>query len=325
MRRIWKVAAGVAFVPMLGVAGIAAAGQARWDRTFDAPEPQLLASLDAEVMERGRYLAYGPAHCAYCHTKAEAWPLIDAGEEPPLSGGYSFSLPFGTFYSANLTPDEATGIGRYTDGQLARVLRHGVRLDGRAALPFMEFQNLSDEDIVALISFLRSRQPVRNEVPAHELNAVGKSIFALLIRPAGPAATPPATAPAEEATVERGAYLANNVANCAGCHTQRSQMDGSYTAARFSGGMQMVSDEDPTLMFVTPNLTPDSATGHIYGWSEEQFLARFRAGRIIAGSHMPWAPFAKMSDTDLRAIYRYLQSLAPVTNETGPLVQPLRK
>ena len=104
----------------------------------------------------------------------------------PLAGGRPFHLPFGTIYSRNLTPDVETGIGRYTDGELARVLRHSVKPDGRAALPFMESQNLSEEDLTAIISFLRSQPPVRRAVPDHDLNLVGKAVIAFLIEPVGP-------------------------------------------------------------------------------------------------------------------------------------------
>jgi cytochrome c553 len=187
----------------------------------------------------------------------------------------------------------------------------------------MEYQ-LSDDDIVAIISFLRSQQPVRNVVPEHELNAVGKMLMAYLIKPAGPSKTPLAHTPAEAVTVERGEYLANNVANCKGCHSKRSMKDGSYIGEPFAGGGEMVMDDDPTRMLVTPNLTPDSATGHIYQWSEDQFVARFRAGKLLPSSHMPWTSFARMSDTDLRAIYRFLRSLEPVHNATGPIVQNVK-
>src|SRR5690606_25298330 len=101
----------------------------------------------------------------------------------------------------------------------------------------------------------------------------------------------------------------------------RSLLDGSALGPEFAGGMEMPDESDPTKVFVTPNLTPDPKTGHITSWSEDQFVARFRAGNIRPGTHMPWAAFARMSDADLRAVYRYLRSLPPVENETGPMVQ----
>jgi mono/diheme cytochrome c family protein len=319
-----RLAIGLIGILALLLVGIGAMAHTRWDRTFDIPEPLLDASDDPGVIARGRYLAFGPAHCSYCHTPPADWPRLDAGEELPLIGGYAMELPIGTIQSPNLTPDAETGIGRITDGQLARMLRHNVRADGRAALPLMEFENMSDEDVVAVISYLRSVPPVRHEVPPSELSLMGKAIMAMLIKPTAPTATPPLRSPPEELTIERGEYLANAVANCAGCHSPRNLSDGSYTGPRFSGGVMDV-DGDPTHFFSVPNLTPEPGTGHIASWTEEQFLARFKAGRVYAGSHMPWAAYMRMSDTDLRAIYRYLMELEPIENETGPMLQSKKR
>src|SRR5687768_10753355 len=96
----------------------------RSNRTFDAPYPDVTASTDPLVIERGRYLAYGPAHCVNCHTPNDEEEAIKAGATPLLRGGHRFDLPFGAVYSRNLTPDAETGIGRYSDRELARVLRH---------------------------------------------------------------------------------------------------------------------------------------------------------------------------------------------------------
>lgn len=293
----------------------------RWDRTFDAPYPEIHATTDSATIARGRYLAYGPAHCAGCHVAPDDTAALRAGGEPPLAGGHTFVIPPGRFPVPNLTPDSTVGIGRRSDGELARMLRHGVRADGHAAIPFMTAQNASDEDLVALISFLRSQPPVRHEVPDRQPSFVGKAVLAFVIKPIGPRATPPATSPTG-ATVERGAYLANGLAACVGCHTARSLVTGAFTGPTFAGGAPMPVDGDPSRVVVPPNLTPDSATGRITAWSEDAFVARFRTGRIIRESIMPWEFFARMTDDDLRAIYRYLRSLAPVHNETGPSIRP---
>ena len=295
----------------------------RWDRTFDAPYPDIHASKDPKAIERGRYIVYGPGHCVACHTDKSKHPSIEAGATPYLTGGNIFEFPLGKFYTPNLTPDVETGIGRRKDGEIARILRYGVRADGRAAVPFMEFHHMSDDDLQAVISFLRSQPPIRHQVKPHEPTLLGKAILAFVMKPVGPKSTPPATAPAEEATVERGEYIANNVAGCAGCHTKRNPLDGSFQAARFSGGMQMPVDEKHVL--VTPNLTPDPKTGRITSWPEEQFVGRFGAGVGIQGTHMPWKLYQRMSDTDLRAVYRYLKSLEPVVNATGPSLQDRKK
>lgn len=84
--------------------------------------------------------------------------------------------------------------------------------------------------------------------------------------------------------------------------------------------MEFESELVPGRRFVSPNLTPDRETGRIAGWSEEAFLTRFRAGPAYADSPMPWHTLGRMSDDDLRAIYRYLRSIPAVRNETprGP-------
>lgn len=301
--------------------GLVVTGLRSWDRTFEAPYPETRATADSSVIREGAYLAYGPAHCAYCHTQPDQMARIDAGEEPPLSGGFPFQLPFGTVYTPNLTPDSATGIGRRSDAELARILRYGVRADGRAAVPFMEFHQLSDADLQAVISFLRSQPAIRHDVPPHEFNLMGKMVMAYMIKPPTIDQVPPAVAPPSAPTIERGSYLANSVAACGACHTKRSMVDGSYLAPKYSGGNEMERDSDPSFVFVTPNLTPDPRTGVIAGWTEDEFIARFRQGKVIPDSHMPWGPFSRMSDTDLRAIYRYLMSLEPVENETGPVLR----
>ncbi len=323
-RRTKRTLIGLGGVSTAAVLALLVYVQLRWDRTFDAPYPGIHASTDPQVIARGKYLAYGPAHCAYCHTRADQMERIDAGETPPLSGGYEFRLPLGTIRSPNLTPDPETGIGRRTDPELARTIRHGVKADGRALLPFMEFGDLSDEDLRAVISFLRSQPGVRHRVPPYEYNLVGRAVLATMVKPHGPTGTPPARAPAEGPSVERGDYLVNRVASCAGCHSNRA-MDGSYPGPRLAGGNPMPMESRPGWALVPPNLTPDPATGHITRWTEDQFVARFRAGKTYRDSHMPWGPFGRMSDADLRSIYRYLRSVRPVRNATGPIVQPVKE
>jgi mono/diheme cytochrome c family protein len=300
------------------IATAAATVEVRHDRTFDVAEVDVVASTDPDVIERGAYLAYGPAHCAYCHTTEDKHARLDAGERVPLSGGYVFDIGIAKLPTPNLTPDKETGIGDLSDGKLARMLRHNVRSNGVAAVPIMEFENLSEEDLVAVLSYLRSQEPVRNEVPPRELRLVGKAISAFLLKPTGPTGTPPLTSPASGATVERGAYLVNNVAACAGCHTKRSHMDGSYLAPKLSGGTPMEGEGGK--LYTPPNLTPHEGTGHIVQWTEDQFVHRFRAGVVNQGTHMPWQAYARMSDDDLRAIFRYLRTVEPVENAVGPMV-----
>lgn len=287
-------------------------------RSYQAPLPDITASTDPMIIARGAYLANGPAHCRECHGAVEQRAELAVGKPTPLSGGLDLKLPIGIFRPANITSDPETGIGKLSDGQIARALRYGVRRDGRALMPFMPFADLSDEDLRAVISYLRTQAPVKRAVQTRAPTLLGHVALALFVRPQGP--TGPAVAPVPRGpTVAYGHYLVHSVANCAGCHTKRDLRTGALIGPVLAGGFAF-TDSDK-MDFVTPNLTPDPATGRITSWNEDLFLARLHLGRGPEGSPMPWAAFGKMDDDDLRAVYRYLRSLPPVERDNGPSVR----
>src|SRR4030095_2052244 len=112
-------------------------------------------------------------------------------------------------------------------------------------------------------------------------------------------------------TAEYGRYLVRSVANCRGCHTRRSTITGAFTGPELAGETPL---HEPAGTFVPPDLTPTGA-GISGLHSEEEFIARFRAqGRYVEGSPMPWEEFARMTDTDLAAVYRYLLTLPPAAD-----------
>jgi mono/diheme cytochrome c family protein len=222
----------------------------------------------------------------------------------------------------NLTADTLTGIGALSDGQIARMMRHGVNRSDRISLPFTDsFADLTEEDLVAILSYLRTLEPRDGVGPASEVNLWGKLTLAYFIEPYGPVDPPPATI-SPSVTIEYGGYLANTVGRCGSCHTPRNLKTGEYLGPRFSGGLPFDSRENPGTVYLTPNLTPDPGTGHIVAWSEEEFVDRMKAGAAIGDSPMPWGSFRRMMEDDLRAIYRYLMSLDPVVHQIGPIVQP---
>jgi len=311
--KVLKWATGILLVL---VSGVVIYVYANAGRTYEAPFPNIVASQDSSIIARGRYLVYGPAHCSGCHVPEAEHDRLDRGEHVALTGGNAFELPMGTLYTANITPDKDVGIGRYSDGQIARALRYGVRHDGKALLDFMPYYDLSVEDMTAVISFLRSQKPVNKPVPESEWNFLGKALIAFgLIKPMGDGDVP-ATIP-QDSTAEYGKYIARSVANCVGCHTNRDMMTGGFTSPDFSGQFVMdVEDANGDAKYiVSPNLTPDPATGRITDWTQSQFISRFRAGDIIAGSPMPWPAFGRMSDMELAALYKYLSQLEPVVAE----------
>jgi mono/diheme cytochrome c family protein len=289
----------------------------RQNRRFAAPYPAITASSDPALLARGRYLVYGPSHCAYCHGAVERQAELTSGGEIPLTGGMTFDLPIGKTRVPNLTPDPETGIGRLRDGELARVLRHGVTPDGRALLPFMPFNDLSDEDLTAIISFLRAQPAIRNPVPPSERNLLGRVVSALMLKPTGPSGPVVARVPAGP-TVEYGRYLTHSVGSCVLCHTQRDERTAAPVGPLFAGGLVLDSHPTPGREFITPNLTPDPRWGWIASWPEEVFVARIHQGAVHENSPMPWSAFKRMSDDDLRAIFRYLRTLPAAPGGPDP-------
>ena len=281
------------------ILGLTITVMARQNLKYESPYPEITASADSNVILRGKHLIFSSAHCADCHSKTNADSLLSLVQDVPLTGGIVFDLPVGKIYSKNITPDDETGIGRYTDAEIARSLRYGVHPDGTVVFDFMPFHNMSDEDMTAIISYLRAQKPVRNRVPENSLNMLGKAVKAFLVKPVGPTGEVPQHVK-EDSTAEYGKYLANNVANCGGCHTQRT-LSGEFTGEPFAGGNEIEG-------FLTPNISTDSSS-RMFGWSEKNFVDRFRMGRLVPKSPMPWPAFKRMTDTELKAIYAYLQTI----------------
>ncbi|MEB2775328.1 cytochrome C [Algoriphagus sp. D3-2-R+10] len=282
-----------------------------WKKSYDAPYPAVSMSTDSTVLARGQYLVYGPAHCATCHIAPDDYETMSAGELVPLAGGSQIVIPPGIFRPRNLTPDVETGIGSLTNEEVARVMRFGVGHDGRVLFPFMPFENMTEDDLNSIISFLRSRPPVSKKIEASDYTFLGKAVLALgMIKPIEPGAMPQKSLK-QEASVVYGEYLANSVANCVGCHSPRDLKSGEFTGPKFSGGLAF---EEVSATFITPNLTPDPETGLLAQWTEEAFVQRLKAGLVHEGTPMPWSSFAMMDEVDIKAIYMYLKSLPPTKN-----------
>jgi len=321
-----KVLLVVGIVLLVVIAGGAVFVASRQNLRFDAtPYPSVTASTDPAIIERGRYIVRDVAPCGSCHGDPSQRASYVQGADVPLSGGVVFDIPPGKFYTRNLTPDRETGLGNVSDSAIARALRNGVGHDGRALLPFMEMQGLADDDLQAVVSYLRTQQPVRNPVPAHQYTTLGKVVRATaLAKPVGPSAPPPAKAP-RGASEETGRYLVESVALCWACHTERSQMTGALVGPRFGGTTGFTEPDDPAHSWSPPNITSDPETGKLGKMTEDQFVARFRQGRIIPGSPMPWQAFSRLDEDDLRSIYRYLKSVPPVRRDVGPPVVDVAK
>lgn len=270
-------------------------------RTFEAT-PQRL--------QRGRYLFTAVAGCAGCHSEhdpnRDGAPIISgtegAGEVMPVP-----ELP-GRVVASNLTPDPQTGSGNWNDDQLARAIREGIGHDGRALFPMMpyeHFKHMADEDLAAVIVYIRSLPPIRHELPQTKI------IFPVkyLIRSTPEPVTAAVSAPDPADRLQWGAYLVR-LANCDFCHTPRRRGQPTVAGMEFSGGWPM---EIWGLKAATANITPD-ASGIGY-YDEALFVQVLRTGHVGArhlSSIMPYSEFKNVTDDDLRAMFAYLRTVKPV-------------
>jgi mono/diheme cytochrome c family protein len=322
---IKKILLGIVIVVIMVVLGFIGFVNFSYDKDYsdEYPVPDLKVEIDSAKIERGRYLAHGPAHCVDCHAPLNLVLENEGEKELAFSGGFGMELPPGIFYAPNITPDEETGIGRYSDGELYRMLRYNIRPKGTATIDFMPFFNMSDADIYAIIAYLRSQEKVKNQMPESEFTFLGKMLLTMgVIKPSVPD-EPILKSVNEDTTAEYGKYLSYAVANCRGCHTDRDLKSGEFIGIDYAGGMVFGPDSfTKDWVFVSPNLTPDEETGIMDGWDEEFFIDRIRAGRAHETSPMPWGAFQRFNDNDLKAIWRYLSTLKPVDREVAEIARP---
>jgi mono/diheme cytochrome c family protein len=274
------------------------------------------------LVTRGAYLANHVMVCVDCHSPRD--PSLFS--MPPKKGfefaggdcyGEELNIP-GKMCFSNITPDPDYGIGKWSDGEIMRAVREGVNPKGDALMPGMPYPNykdMADEDMRAIVAYLRTVEPVNKAAPPGEFGFFIRHVFNTFPEPLkGP------VAPADRSTsVSYGAYLVK-MAGCKDCHTPRSGISLDEDRA-FAGGEKF---KIPGVMnAVTANITPDVETG-IGALTKEQFIGRFKAFEDpesitpIDENHqsmMPWSLFAGMTEEDLGAIYDYLRTVKPVKNK----------
>jgi mono/diheme cytochrome c family protein len=288
------------YLVAIGAAGLALAACSTV--MLPVPDAGIHASQDPALVERGRYLVRGPAHCSACH-----------GDD--LGGGRNFDLgPLGTAVAPNITRDAANGVGASSDDTLVRSLRYGISRTGRPLIPLMSFSELADDDLRAILSYLRTVPPVSRPESGHRLSPLGTIGVTLFLTPRKPPSPPPVRI-APERTAQYGRYLAHTLANCAGCHTRRNRLTGGFVGPALAGGLTF---EEPEGTFVAPDLR---AIADVV--TEQEFIELFRRrGAGTGGSPMPWREYARMTDTDLGAIYRYLLQLCRAAATSAASIAP---
>ena len=225
-------------------------------------------------------------------------------------------------YGPNITSDPETGIGAWSDEEIARVIRTGVRRSGQLSF-FMKFSlgPMSDEDLTAVVSYLRSVPPVRHRAPESTPGLVARMLVRFATIGPDPVDGIPHVAADGTVNVERGRYLVTGPAGCVGCHSPVSPDDplGLWEGHELAGGDPMPSEMDSSFEFTPPNLTRDPTSGIAGLWTEEQFVTRMRSGeRAYVDSIMPWECYSRMPESDIRSIWAYLRSVPPIHRVTGP-------
>jgi mono/diheme cytochrome c family protein len=267
-------------------------GSVKWSKfhgKYDVPVETIPIPTDPASIALGEHIA-NTRMCRDCHGE----DLSGISDRAP--GLITLSIP-------NLTPG-AGGVGATnTDEDWVRAIRHGVGYDrrGLVLMPSGVWYYLSDEDLGALIAYLKSLPPIDHEMPKAELEPLGRVMLALGQLPPEIVPNvlsidhngPRPVAPQPGITVEYGKYLART---CTLCHG--SELNG-----------RMISEGGPE-KYLALNLTPG---GEMKGWSEEDFMTTLRTGVTPSGHHlidvMPWKYFGQMTDEELKAVWMYLQSL----------------
>jgi mono/diheme cytochrome c family protein len=314
MKKLGKVLLGIAGLLVLIVLGVIAYISLALPSV--KPAPDITISSTSEVVTRGSYLANHVTVCTDCHSTRD-WSKYSGPIIPGTvgKGGEKFSHEFGfpgTFYSKNITP---YNIGAWTDGELYRVITTGVTREDEPLFPVMPYKSygqMDPDDIKAIIAYLRTLEPIRNDV------AASKADFPmnLIMRTIPGNVEKPGKRPPVSDTVAYGRYIAT-ISACNDCHTPQDKgqpLEGMYLAGGFEFRM-------PGGIVRSSNITPHPTNG-IGAWTAEQFVQRFkhyekpenRALAVAPGQPntvMPWTQYAGMTETDLRAIYAYLRTVQP--------------
>ena len=256
------------------------------------------AAIAETPLERGTYLMQSIVACGNCHT-----PKGPNGEIPgmELAGGFKFDEPPFTAYASNITPDKDTGIGNWTDAQLIKAIREGIRPDGSIIgppMPIVLYRGLSDTDAKAIVAYLRNIKPVKNEVPKSEYRI-----------PLPPAYGPPVGQVADVAKSDKvayGAYLAGPAGHCLECHTPMGQRGRDFQNQLGAGGFEF---HGPWGTSVAVNITPTGLKSR----SDADIKKMVTTGTRPDGSRMlppmAYPYYANISAEDLDALVAYLRTL----------------
>ncbi|HEY4368946.1 MAG TPA: cytochrome c [Steroidobacteraceae bacterium] len=282
-----------------------------------APAADVPATAPVETpVTRGKYLA-DAGNCFSCHTRAA---------DAPFAGGVGFETPFGTIYSSNITPDNETGIGKWSVDDLRRAMHEGIAADGHRlfpAFPYTSYTKVSDEDVAAIYAYLKTLQPVRYTPPGNGLLfsqrwtlAIWNAMFF----------TPGRFVPDAKQSDEwnRGAYLVEGLGHCSACHAPRDALMAEIPDKPYHGGLIM-DKVAPNKVRPWSAVDLTSAKHGLGSWSVNDLTKYLHKGfSTRAGTFGPMNEvivnsLKKLSAEDVKAMAVYLKSL-PASDFSGESV-----
>ncbi len=260
-------------------------------------------------VERGKYL-FITSDCIGCHG--------NRSDESP-SGGRALETPFGVFYAPNISSNPDFGIGKWSNADFIKAMRHGVRPDGEhlfPVFPYPSYSGLTDEDMSAIKEYLWTLPPSAAPNRSHEIKFPFRyrslmAVWKLLFFKSGPLVDLPEKSP----QWNRGRYLVQAVAHCTECHTPRNSLTGVLDHHQELSG----NINGPDGMNA-PNITPDSETG-IGQWTEKEIMQLLKTGEtpdfdlVSSGMTSVIRGTKILTDEDRQAIAVYLKDLKPIRSK----------
>jgi mono/diheme cytochrome c family protein len=260
----------------------------------------------AQQLERGKYLVETIAGCGNCHTPRN--PDGSFKEDMQYAGAFVIEEPVFKAYARNITPDMETGIGSWTEDEIVRAIREGIRPDGKVLGPPMSFiwyRDMSDTDAHAIAAFLKTVPAVHNEVP--------ESTYDIPLPGYGPPVGHVPDVPRDD-PVAYGKYLAGPIGHCMDCHT--TYVNGQIDMTQLGrGGNVYAKPFGFEWAAVSRNITSDPEFG-IGAWTDEEIERAITEGVRPDGTELlPFMPFdlyKKVREEDIDAIVAYLRTLPPL-------------
>jgi cytochrome c553 len=285
------------------------------------PTTNEVVQATPERLTRGSYLVNQAMGCGTCHTTKVGGTFLGGERTDRFLAGNDVEMPsYGfKFWIPNITPDKETGIGAWTDDQIMRAIRDGIGRDEHLLFPMMPFnsyQHVSDEDLRAIVAFLRSVPPVKAERKIKE-NEFGFLAEFFINRGIAHHLPAKSVAPPDKSNqVKYGEYVMR-LGHCWECHSHSGMGATDVGEKGFLSGSEDADELPGVGKVYMRNLTPDPETG-LGKYSADQIKQAIRTGHRLDGK--PMAPpmsmfiphFSGIADEDLDALVAFIKSIPPV-------------